>query len=79
MKIREFYHDEDSRLIYIEFSTKEDNNDYYRIIELDYNDVILFSPTIIDEHKIKKLKKGDITDVLIEYFKDNDLPPKEIL
>ena len=72
MTIHEFYYS--NRRLYIEFSTKEDGDDFYRILELDYNDIIYYSVEIIDEMDIRDFDENTIIDIIVEYLKDNDLP-----
>jgi hypothetical protein len=75
MKIHEYYYNEVTKRLYVEFSTKEDSDSYYRIIEVPFKDVEFYSPTIIvEEDLIGGPDKYFIVDFLNEYFKDNDLP-----
>jgi hypothetical protein len=60
--------------LYVEFSINEDEDIFYRTVELDYNDVILYSPNIITKNDIEFLEESDVVEILIEFFKDNDLP-----
>jgi hypothetical protein len=60
--------------LYIEFSTKEDGEDFYRILELDYKDVIYYSSDIIDEADIFDFDENSVIDLIMEYLKENDLP-----
>jgi hypothetical protein len=39
MIIREFYLNEEETGLYIEFSTKEDGDDFYRVLELSKPDI----------------------------------------
>jgi hypothetical protein len=72
MLIHEFFYN--NRRLYIEFSTKEDGEDFYRILELEYNDVIYYSTEIIDEADVRDFDENSVIDLLIEYLKENDLP-----
>ncbi len=49
MNIHEYYYNENGKNLYIEFSTKEDGDSFYRILELEYQDVIYYSPNIVTE------------------------------
>jgi hypothetical protein len=60
--------------LYIEFSTKEDGEDFYRILELDYKDVIYYSSDIIHESDIFDFDENSIIDLINGYLKENDLP-----
>jgi hypothetical protein len=74
MQILDFYYNEDREQLYIEFSTKEDKDDYYRILELEYSDIEYYSPDIIDKRDILNMTKSFIKDVIEQYLKENDLP-----
>jgi hypothetical protein len=72
MYIHEFFYN--VHRLYIEFSTKEDGEDFYRILELDYKDVIYYSSDIIDEADIFDFDENSVIDLIMEYLKENDLP-----
>lgn len=74
MQIIEFYYDEDRELLYVEFSTKEDKDDYYRILELEYSDIEYYSPEIICKTDLNNITTSFIKDVIEQYLKENDLP-----
>ncbi len=77
MIIREFYLNEETGNLYIEFSTEEDGDDFYRILELTAEDVDFYSPSIIDEDT--EMDEDFISEIIIEYLNRNDLPGEEIL
>jgi len=77
MIIREFYLNEETGNLYIEFSTEEDGDDFYRILELTAEDVDFYSPSIIDEDT--EIDEDFISEIIIEYLNHNDLPGEEIL
>jgi hypothetical protein len=77
MIIREFYLNEETGNLYIEFSTEEDGDDFYRILELTAEDVDFYSPSIIDEDT--EIDEDFISEIIIEYLNRNDLPGEEIL
>lgn len=66
-------------ILYVDFSIDEDEDIFYRSIELDHNDVILYSPNIITKHDIENLEEIEVVEILNEYFKDNDLPVQRYL
>jgi hypothetical protein len=72
MIIHEFYYN--NRRLYVEFSTKEDGDDFYRILELLYEDIIYYSIDIIDEDDIKQFEESSVVDLINQYLLDNDLP-----
>ncbi len=77
MIIREFYLNEETGNLYFEFSTEEDGDDFYRILELTAEDVDFYSPSIIDEDT--EIDEDFISEIIIEYLNRNDLPGEEIL
>ena len=72
MIIHEFYYN--NRRLYIEFSTKEDGDDFYRILELPYEDIIYYSVDIIDETDIVQFEENSVVELIDQYLLDNDLP-----
>lgn len=78
MIIHEFYYNENSRRLYVEFSTKEDRDKFYRILELDYEDVEYYSPEIIEESDMDIIDEEFVKDLINQYLKEND-PPTEIV
>ena len=72
MVIHEFFYN--NRRLYIEFSTTEDKDDFYRILELGYNDVIFYSTEIITENDIADFDEDTIIDLIQNYLNENDLP-----
>lgn len=72
MKIREFYLNDETGGLYIEFSTRKDGDDYYRVLDLSRDDIIFYSPTIIED--ISEVDNDLIIDIIIEYSKHNELP-----
>ena len=79
MTIHEYFYNEDNRRLYIEFSTRKDGDRFYRILELDYDEVEFYSPEIISEEDLLDIEKSFIVDVILEYLKDNDLPSEIVL
>ena len=74
MIIHEFYYNDNNRSLYIEFSTEEDNNDFYRVLEISFDDIEFYSPEIIIESDMMDIDQDFIIDLLIEYLKENNLP-----
>jgi hypothetical protein len=79
MKIHEFYYNEDTRSLYVEFSTKQDGNDFYRVIDFEYEDIEYYSPIIITENDLKDIEKGYVVELIEQYLLDNDLPEEQSL
>lgn len=74
MNIHEYYYNENGKNLYIEFSTKEDGDGFYRILELDYQDVMYYSPNIVDEDEINEIDEDFVIELIEQYLLNNDLP-----
>ena len=74
MIIHEFYYNDDNRVLYVEFSTKEDKDDFYRVLELSFDDIVFYSPDIIEEYDLREIESDFVIDLIVEYLKENDLP-----
>lgn len=79
MTIHEHYYNEDNRMLYIEFSTIDDGDLFYRTIELSYQDVEYYAPEIINEDDLNDIQNDFIIDVLTQYLSENDLPDQIVL
>ena len=71
MTIHEFFYD--NRRLYVEFSTKEDGEDFYRILELHYQDIVYYSVDIIDESDIRDFEENSVIEIVRGYLNENDL------
>jgi len=74
MNIIEYYYNDDNRMLYVEFSTDEDGDSYYRVLKLNYDDIEFYSPEIIDEEDIDGIDEDFVIDLIKQYLLDNDLP-----
>ena len=74
MNIIEYYYNDDNRMLYVEFSTDEDRDSYYRVLKLNYDDIEFYSPEIIDEEDIDGIDEDFVIDLINQYLLDNDLP-----
>ncbi len=79
MKIHEFYYNEDTRRLYVEFSTKNDADKFYRVLELDFSEIEYYSPDIIFEEDLIEIDESFLIELLTQYLNDNDLPEEIIL
>jgi hypothetical protein len=74
MIIHEFYYNEHNEVLYVEFSTKEDGDSVYRVLELEFRDVQYYSPNIIIEEDLHDIDEDFVVDIIEQYLLDNDLP-----
>ena len=74
MNILEYYYNDDNRMLYVEFSTDEDEDSYYRVLKLNYEDIEFYSPKIIDEEDVNEIYEDFVIDLIKQYLLDNDLP-----
>lgn len=79
MKIHEFFYNEETKRLYIEFSTRKDGDKFYRILELDFSEIEFYSPEIISEEDLDDIDKSFIVELINQYLKDNDLPEEIFL
>lgn len=74
MNILEFYYNDGNGMLYVEFSTEEDGDSYYRVLKLDFEDIKYHSPDIIYEDDLNNIDKEFILNLLNQYLLNNDLP-----
>ena len=74
MNILEYYYNDNNKMLYVEFSTDEDGDSYYRVLKLNYEDIEFYSPKIIDEEDVNEIDKDFVIDLIKQYLLDNDLP-----
>lgn len=74
MNILEYYYNDNNRMLYVEFSTDEDEGSYYRVLKLNYVDIEFYSPKIIDEEDVNEIDGDFVIDLIKQYLLDNDLP-----
>ena len=74
MNILEFYYNDTNRMLYVEFSTDEDGDNFYRVLELSFQDIEYYSPEIIHEIDLEDIDEDFVIDILGQYLNDNDLP-----
>lgn len=79
MIIHDFYYNESNRMFYVEFSTEEDSDSFYRVLELQLSDFEYYSPEIIDESDMDDLDEETVILVIESYLKENDLPEEQSL
>jgi hypothetical protein len=63
----------------VEFSFPEDSETTYRIDELIFKDIELYSPTIITVRDLDDIDNDFVSELLIEYYKFNEPPKEEFL
>lgn len=74
MNILEYYYNDTNRMLYVEFSTDEDGDNFYRVLELSFQDIEYYSPDIIHERDLDDIDEDLVIDILVQYLNDNDLP-----
>ena len=74
MNILEFYYNDDNRMLYVEFSTEEDGDWYYRVLKLDFEDIVYYSPDIIYEDDLDNIDEEFVLNLINQYLLNNDLP-----
>lgn len=79
MIIHEFYYNDDNRRLYVEFSTDDDSDNFYRVLNLGFEDIEYYSPEIIVEEDLEDIDEDFVKELIVHYFKENDLPEEKIL
>lgn len=79
MKLINYYYDDISQILSIEFSLLEDKDDFYRSLELEFSDIEFYSPDIVNEDDMYDIDKTFVKDLLKEYLNQNDPPEQQPL
>jgi len=79
MIIHEFYYNDDNRTLYVEFSTDDDSDNFYRVLNLGFEDVEYYSPEIIVEGDMEDIDEDFVKELIVQYGKENDLPEEKTL
>lgn len=79
MKIHEYYYNDETKRLYVEFSTKNDGDKFYRILDLDFSEIEYYSPEIIVEEDLEDIDESFIKELINQYLEENDLPEEIIL
>lgn len=74
MNILEFYYNDGNGMLYVEFSTEEDGDSYYRVLKLDFEDIEYYSPDIIYEDDLDDINEEFVVNLINQYLLNNDLP-----
>jgi len=77
MNIIDYYYE--SRNLNIEFSTIDDGDKFYRTLNLSFDDIQYYSPTIIIEKDLYHIDEDFVIDLINQYLKENELPEEESL
>ena len=79
MIIHEFFYNDDNRSLYIEFSTDNDGDNFYRVLNLGFEDIEYYSPEIIDDVDLENIDEYFVIELINQYSKENDLPDEKTL
>jgi len=79
MIIHEFFYNDDNRSLYIEFSTDNDGDNFYRVLNLGFEDIEYYSPEIIDDVDLDNIDEYFVIELINQYSKENDLPEEKTL
>jgi len=77
MEIIDYYYNEDEQILEIRFTTNPES-DFYRVSKLSLEEILYYTPTIIEEEDLVDIDTDFILELLSEYFEGNDLPPEEL-
>ena len=79
MIIHEFYYNDDNRRLYVEFSTDDDSDNFYRVLNLGFEDIEYYSPEIIVEEDMEDIDEDFVKELIVQYGKETDLPEEKTL
>lgn len=79
MKIIEFFYNDNNERLYVEFSTKEDGDSLYRVLDLGFGDIKYYSPSIIMKCDAEEIDEDFVIDLITQYLLENDLPEEKSL
>ena len=79
MIIHEYLYNDNNRTLYVEFSTEEDGDNFYRILRLTYEDIVYYSPQIMEEEDLDEIDEDFVIDLIREYGEENDLHEEQSL
>jgi hypothetical protein len=65
--------------LYIEFSTDEDSDNFYRVLNLGFEDIEYYSPDIVVENDMEEIDEEFVIELINQYSKENDLPEEKTL
>lgn len=74
MNILEFYYNDTNRMLYVEFSTNEDDDKFYRVLELGFEDIEYYYPEIIHESDLDNIDEDFVVEIVTQYLNENELP-----
>ena len=77
MEIFEFYYDDMEQDMVILFNINADS-DLHRRINLSLDELMYYSPVILEEEDIVDCDEDIVLEILNEYLKENDLPEEEL-
>jgi len=77
MEIFEFYYDDMEQDMIILFNINADS-DLHRRINLSLDELMYYSPVILEEEDIIDCDEDIVLEILNEYLKENDLPEEEL-
>ena len=76
MKIIEYYYNDANRMLYVEFSLDIDEDIFYRVLELHFNDMEYYSTEFLYEGDMDEIEENVVEDIITRYLEDNDLPER---
>lgn len=65
MELQKYYYNEDYKMLYVEYIDGDDDNS----IELEYNDILIYSPQVITEEDLNEIDEDFVLEIVQEYLK----------
>lgn len=68
MEIQKYYYNDEYRILYVDLIDGDDDFS----IELDYNEILIYSPQIIIEDDLLEIDEEFVREIVEEYYKKNN-------
>lgn len=79
MNIHNYFYNEDTTILSVDFSTVADGDDFYRNLSLTIDEVNYYSPDFISEDDLMDIEDFILVDIVENYCQRRDLPEQILL
>lgn len=79
MIIHGFYYNDNNETLTVEFSLSDDDDNTYRTVSLTFKEIEYYSPSLINRNDMYDIDDFFVSELLIEYFGENNYPEERLL
>lgn len=79
MIIHGFYYNDNNETLTVEFSLSDDDDNTYRTVSLTFKEIEYYSPSLINRNDMYDIDDFFVSEVLTEYFGENNYPEERLL